>query len=188
MEIPEPFQMTDTAWERFGLGGVHVRCLIPKESEEALCGLLLYAQARSRGKPWSMEAKYETGDIVCLQVEYDAHRAWGGERVWNHSLLHVHYVVPVSSCWGRGCDDPLLPDGPEGRGLYLLDLPRITALCLTMAEALHAINSVAPYIPTVLSIMERYALHEHLRRCLLGTSDPIRAAALQRALDAPPEY
>ena len=57
-----------------------MRCLLGKgsSSSSALCGLLLYAQARSRGKPWSMEAKYETGDIVCLQVEYDAHRAWGG--------------------------------------------------------------------------------------------------------------
>jgi hypothetical protein len=186
---PPPFLPHTEAWAAYGFDKPHIQAEVGETDDERLRQLMLYAQAKSRGQGWTIEGTYcSRGDpngrfhLVNLEVEYDArHRN-------AHTLMHVEYVVATNE---QG--HTTSRTGSEGPGFYWLDLPSVTAFCPTMADALYAINAIAPYIPEFLryhvASLERSIMQQYVLRCIRlttgnGGGDPILTAALQcRLLD-----
>ncbi len=149
---------------------------------ERLREFLLYAQARTRGKQWTIWPEYSHprgGEISTLEVVFDAQRAL--ESVGRVPVVIVEYMVP-DHAHGR-----CTLSHSEGSGFFWLGFLHVSAYCLTMADTLAAIDALVPYVPLVMAHRRGYwdwiDLKIHLRRCmLLESNDPVRVAALRRML------
>jgi hypothetical protein len=135
------------------------------QANEVLHDFLLYAQARSRGRPWSATGVYndaaEPLSLTGVLVKFEAHRRLGLDDSF---LMHVQYVLPVTEAGA-------LYSHSEGSGLLWLDLLRVCAFCPTQPEAVLAIDAVAAsYVEIVLQEVQtdlaRCEFHWHMRACL----------------------
>ena len=184
---PLPFRFFADACTAMGLDKSHTQLTVAETDDERLMQFMLYAQARSKGKPWSICPTYDlvnratTGrfHIIHLRVEYDYYRE--NDITDTLSMMRVEYVVSEDLC------------------CYWLDLPNVSAFCLTMADALSAIDAATPYIPATVKhraeVMQHFAIRAHVQRCLRLmrsngggdddgniTHDTVHAAALGRKL------
>lgn len=108
---------------------------------------------------------------------FDAQRVLGSAV----PAVIVEYIVPHVR-------DRCVLGHSEGSGFLWLGLLHVSAYCLTMADALSAIDALVPYVPLVVSHHQGYwdwmALRGHLRWCIAleGDGDPVRVAAIRRML------
>ena len=184
---PPPFLTHKDAYFATGFNKPHIQTIVSETNDECLLQFMLYAQARRR-RQWSIRAvnscdATETGrfHITHLQVEFDFHRDNHINDVY--SMLNIEYVIPANE------------QGAAPFGFYWLNLSNASALCPTMAEALHAIDAAAPYIPISIrqrkELVERMQFKIHVCKSLkvlaANTSsespyDSVHAAALRRKL------
>jgi hypothetical protein len=178
---PFPFLPTSSAWSAWGFDRPHIDCVPPEDGDEVLRQFLLYAQARSRGRPWRIQAEFDDAQRFRarnLLVEFDVHRDC--ELLPRAALMNIEYVIAVTTE-----RDPVYV-GSEGYGLYWLELPGIAAFCSTMAEALRAIDAVVPFVPATIRHFidgrDRLALEVHLWQCISLGGDKVREAAVRRKM------
>jgi hypothetical protein len=124
--LPPPFLDHKDAYLSMGFHRQHIET----STSECLLQFFLYAQARSRGRQWSIrttnnDAAAGRFNITHLQVDFDAD--------CNHSMGIV-FVVQSNA---------------QDAGFYWLHIHSISAFCSTMAEALHAINAITQYVPVL---------------------------------------
>jgi hypothetical protein len=149
---PFPFQNREKAYASWNLYGPGVSVIVNEDDyADRMLDFWLRVQSKGGGRGWSMQPSVswdqnEQFNITCLRVDFDT----GGVRMF------VFYLFPLIN------DIPMLVDGGEGLGLFVLELPLISAYCRTMAETIAAIDAVAAYIPTL--ILRR---DENLTRGLL---------------------
>jgi len=111
-------------------------------------------------------------------VVFDAHHAL--ESVRRVPAVIVEYIVPHAH--GK-----CALSHSEGNGFFWLGFLHVSAYCLTMVDALAAIDALVPYVPLVMAHHRGYwdwiDLKIHLRRCMsFESNDPVRVAALRRML------
>ena len=135
--------------------------------DETLRQFLLYAQARPcRNRQWSIRPVYRVDyhwRIKHIQLDFE-----GSTGCW----AIIQHLIPCTA-----------DDRPVGSGVFHLDLPGVTAFCCTMKETLAAINSIVPFVP---SIMDRLAFERHLWKTLHRSEfigDHVHAAAVRRKMD-----
>jgi hypothetical protein len=186
---PPPFLPRRDTFSAWGFDHPDVECtpITTAQADEVLRDFLLYAQARSRGKPWSATGVYndaaEPLSLTSVLVEFEAHHRLGTAQAADESaLMHVHYVLPVT-------EEGALYSHSEGSGLLWLDFLRVCAFCPTQAEAVCAIEAVASYVEIglqeVRTDLDHYEFFWHTQACLAleegnGGGDPVRVRALRR--------
>ena len=126
--LPPPFLDHKDAYLSMGFHRQHAAdTLISETDDECLLQLCLYAQARSKGRQWSMHAVHSKGfDISHLNVEFHTHCEYS---------MGIGFVINLNA--------------QETGGFYWLNIHTFSAYCRTMAEALHAINAIAKYLPVL---------------------------------------
>ena len=178
---PFPFLNRKEAYERWNLYGPGVTICVDEDAyEDRMLDFWLRVQAKSGRKRWSMQPSQSWNqqgrlDMSVLRVDFEL-----GVRMF------VNYLVPLIH------DTPMLTDGGEGRGLFVLELPLISAYCATVSEAIAAIDAVALYIPTLVlrreESLDRGLFRSHFlraRKLLVSNCaapDPVRLASLNRQL------
>jgi hypothetical protein len=176
---PFPFLSRKRADELWNLHGPGVT-ICEDDYADRMLDFWLRVQARG-GRCWRMQpavtwALGERFQFSCLRVDFES-----GVRMF------VFYLFPLIH------DVPMLTDGGEGRGLYVLELPLIAAHCRTVSECIAAIDAVASYTPTLIirreELIARGFLRGHYtraRRLLLSNSaeppDRVRLASLDRSM------
>ena len=183
MHPPAPFPFlnrkeADEVWNMFG-SGVRIE-LIEDDYEDSMLDLWLRVQAKGGSRHWSMQPsrswnQRERFQFSMMQVDYGT-----GIRMF------IFYVFPVIN------NVPMLTDSGEGCGLFVLELPLISAYCRTVTEAIAAIDAVASYIPTLIirrdESIARGFLRSHysrVRKLLVSNStepDRVMLASLDRSL------
>ena len=166
---PPPFRRHSDAWRAMGFEGQPV-LFMPAEDEQPLRDFLLYAQARTRRRKWTIWPVYNSAhQIDTLEVTYGV--------LGLIEKVNVEYTIPTirnRSAIGH----------PEGNGLIWLGIMHVSAYCATMADAVAALDALVPYIPILhehrQGHLEWITLRNHLRQCL--GSDPVRVAAVRRML------
>ena len=136
---PFPFQNREKAYASWNLYGPGVSVIVDEDDyADRMLDFWLRVQSKGGGRGWSMQPcpsyENEQFNITCLRVDFDT----GGIRMF------VYYLFPLLH------DNPMLVDGGEGRGLFVLELPLISAYCQTVSETIAAIDAVAAYIPTLI--------------------------------------
>ena len=88
---PLPFRHHCDTWRAWGFEGQSVRFMMPADDGERLREFLLYAQARTRGRGWTIWPEYavaRSGKISTLKVLWPVvggHLQW-----WSVLLLLLH--------------------------------------------------------------------------------------------------
>lgn len=184
--LPSPFLLRSDAYSALGFDRLDVECIMltTEQPDEVLREFLVYAQARSRGRPWSATGVYNDADaplsLTSVLVEFEAHHHHDDRQ-----LLRVQYVLPVTEAGA-------LYSHSEGFGLLWLEFMRVCAFCPTQAEAVHAIDALAAasyyveiMLREVLADRDRLDFFWHRQACLAleegnGGGDPVRARALRQ--------
>ena len=177
---PFPFLNRREAYEHWNLYGSGVTISEDEDAnEDRLLDFWLRVQARGC-KRWSMQPsqswnQQERFQINVLRVDFES-------RI----RIFIYYLLPLIN------DTPMLMDGGEGRGLFVLELPLISAYCPTVSEAIAAIDSVSSYIPTLIlrrdESLDRSFLQSQLlrvRKLLVSNCvecDDVMVASLDRRI------
>ena len=154
---PFPFLNRKDAYEKWNLYGPGVTIDVDENAnEDRLLDFWLRVQAKG-GRRWSMQPspswnQQERFQINVLRVEFES-----------SIRIFIYYLLPLIN------DTPMLKDGGEGCGLFVLELPLISAYCPTVLEAITAIESVSSYIPTLILRRNESMDRSFLRSQLLRT-------------------
>ena len=167
MQPPPPFLPTAAALSAWGFNAPNNSSVSADDGDEVLREFLLYAQAKSKGKRWHIHPEFEGRRMRNLCVEFDAHRECGVTDP--NAMMSVEYFLL------------------NGRGVFWLDFPNISAFCSSMEEAVQAMSAVVPYVPVCIGFFfekrDRLALEIHLWKCIhFSGGDRVREAAVRRQL------
>ena len=179
---PSPFlsrRQADAHWNLCGPGVSF--CTDGDDYADRMLDLWLRVEAKGGGgRRWSMRPclmwdQRERFQFSVLRVDFES-----GIRMF------IFHLIPVVH------GGPMLADGGEGHGLYVLELPLIAAHCRTVPECIAAINAVAAYTPTLIlrreELIARGIMRGHfarIRRLLVSNTaepDGVRLASLDRSI------